>query len=191
MRDLVQSCAIGYRKARVAVALTSILLVSADRPAAAQATGSAPPPVGTRVRLETRDGSHIIGVVRAADADSIRLSLGRAGDPVERLSVLPLSAVRSYALSDGRDRRRGARNGALVGGGLGLALVAYAAYEDSRAGDIIIPGTLLAVPVAVGLTAVGTLAGTVFAPERWGAPVALELGLGAGDAVYLGLRVRF
>lgn len=157
-----------------------------------QAAEPGVPPLGARVRLEIRDGSHVVGTVQAIDADTIRLYRGREYDPAAPLHVLPLRTVRSYAVSMGRARGRGARNGALVGGGLGLAVVAYAGYQDATANDIVIvPGTLVAVPIALGLTGIGALLGAQLAPDRWSSPVELRIGSRESGSLGIGFSVRY
>lgn len=173
-------------------AWAGLLLTGLAAPLHGQVAEPGVPPLGARVRLESQDGSHVVGTVQAIDADTIRIYRGREYDPAVPLHAVPLRAVRSYTVSMGRDRGRGARNGALIGGGLGLALVAYAGYQDAAADDaVIVPGSLVAVPVALGLTGIGALLGARLAPDRWSSPVKLGLGSRERGSLNLGFTVRY
>jgi hypothetical protein len=177
---------------RAALCVAGIALASVAAPLRAQpSTPGALPPRGARVRVETASGSHVVGTVRSIEGDTIRLRVGRRYETALPLLALSVADVRGYSVSLGRDRPRGARNGALVGGGLGLGLVAFAAYTDAHAsGDAMIPGTLYAVPAALLLTGVGALLGVAAAPEGWSAPVALQLAPGPDESLRVGLRLR-
>jgi hypothetical protein len=151
------------------------LALCAAGPLRAQAVGPAAPhpEVGDRVRLEMRDGVRIVGIVTALGRDTIRLRGDRAG----ATATFPLTAVRGYETSAGRDRRRGAWAGALVGGVLGAGLVAFALHEDATAqGDYMITATMVAVPAAVALVLAGAGVGALVAPERWTAPMPARAG---------------
>ena len=177
---------------RFAVLCTGIVLAGAAAPLGAQPVQGALPPLGARIRVETRGGSRVVGTVQSIEADTMRIYGGRRYSPALPIHVLPLADIRGYAVSLGRDRWRGARNGAFVGGGLGLVLVAFAAHTDATShSDTMIPGTFFAVPAAVVLTGIGALIGAAAAPDRWSAPVALQLVPGSDESLGIGLRLRF
>ena len=132
-----------------------------------------------RVRLLLADpAGRLDGVVVGWRGDTLLLVTPRdprAAPPVRILE----SQITGFRVSLGHDRgrgaRRGARWGALVGGGLGLAVLGAAAVYDLRGegGDYFFPASLFAalyVPVfTVGGTVIGLGLGALVAPERWGA----------------------
>ncbi len=160
---------------------------------ALRAQGPTVPPIGTSVRLEMQDGERVTGTVLGLDADTMRLEPEKRPLRGEHSLAIPLGAVRAYSVSMGRDRWRGAGRGALVGGILGVALIAYAVHADNTQNDLIIPGTVFAVPGAVILTGLGAGVGALTAPRRWSSPIPLRVGVqrGSAGALRIGLRVDF
>lgn len=155
---------------------TAVLAAAGPLAARTAAAQDAAPPVGARVRLETRGSGRVEGVVVALDGDTLRLGRGGRARPTSAARAVPVADVRAYTVAAGRARWRGAGRGALVGGALGLVLVGAALYVDAAGGDVIIPATFTAVPAALALTGVGASVGALFAPRRWSAPVPLRVG---------------
>ncbi len=124
------------------------------------------------------------------EQNSVRLREG-----IRLLDAVPVADVVTYRISNGRDRWRGARRGAVVGALLGIAFVAYAVREDMTSDAIMVSGTAVAVPAAVMFTGVSAGIGAkIAAPDRWSAPAPLRLGVvspAPGRVVRLGVTVRF
>jgi hypothetical protein len=145
--------------------------------------------VGSRVRLETTNGAQAIGTIVSVDADSIRLESNRQNSPIS----LPRADVLSYDVSAGRERGRGAKRGAIVGGGLGLALVVASLRNDTATVHRRDSDLRQSVPIAVGITALGAGIGAALAPERWepGRRTAARIRLVSCPRQCVALRYRF
>jgi molybdopterin-binding protein len=104
----------------VSIAIGIVLMSGAIAPAAAGGQRLTERLIGSRVRIDTADGVLVTGTVVSVEADTVRLETGRASIA---LAVLR-SRVISLEVSAGRDQARGAKRGALIGGGVGLAVMA-------------------------------------------------------------------
>lgn len=142
---------------------------------------------GTTMRVETCTGATLTGRFEGVRADSLTLSsdsvvTSTVTFPPDRVTVtraVATTCVRSYSVFERYGSSVG--RGALVGGGIGLALVAVAyagdrAYER-RGGAATLPAVAFAVPVALALTGIGALIGTQSGPEEWSAPRAYGMHL--------------
>ncbi len=169
--------------------LTAVLAVSLIAVCDADTQRLTDAVVGTRVRLDTTDGALVIGTIVSVDPDSVRVSTNAIGT----ILSLPLSRVVSYELSLGRNRARGAKRGAAVGGALGVALIVSTLRGDTVSVNRQRDDRHLAVPIAIGLTAVGAAIGAAIAPERWEPPARLHSRLSVNTCRLqcLALRYRF
>jgi len=152
------------RLMRIRLFLTSAALLGGSFVAGrAHAQGVPGPAIGDRVRLEIADSvRRVTGTVAAHRGDTITV------ETHGEFRLVNIGSIERYELSVGRDRPRGARRGALVGGALGLALLVGAAIEDAHSTkDVLVPGVVLVAPLAVGITALGAGVGAIAAPERW------------------------
>jgi hypothetical protein len=115
---------------------------------------------GTMVRVETCAHDVFSGPLLNADADSVRIRTVGQQPPV----ALANTRVCGYAIGAGKDRARGAWEGAKIGGGFGLVL--WALTKALSSGDANNAPTL---GRNIGLLsfALGIGIGTVAAPERW------------------------
>jgi hypothetical protein len=145
-------------------------------------------PVGARVRVLAPPAlpRPVVATLSNVWTDSIALSFrapAAAGDSilVRRSLVLTLSPIHRVDVSAGRDHgvgaREGARTGLIVGGSLGLLVLGftYIGSKDDTDGCLAIcdrsSQIRLGWAIAGGLTAAGTIAGSVFGgvvgAERW------------------------
>ena len=162
-------------KSSVQVALVAALALSAASVGGAQ---WAPEP-GHRVRVELRDGLSLTGRVHALTADSVWLRVEGAMS----LAAVPRDSLVAFRSSLGRSHgagaRRGARIGALVGGGLGLLVfgAGVAADATGHCGDCFFPASLITGVYGAGLLVVGTTSGlavgALVGRERWGPRVSV------------------
>ena len=119
--------------------------------------------IGSRVRLEITSGAQVIGTIVALESDTIRVASRNAAVAVPRNSVM------SYDVSLGRERGRGARRGALAGGALGFAVVVASLGRDTATVNRQPSDLRAAVPIGIGLLALGAAIGSALAPEQWDA----------------------
>jgi hypothetical protein len=124
------------------------------------------PLIGSRVRLDTASGSRVLGTLVSIDADTLRLAGSGAGATI----AVPRALVISFEVSAGRERGRGARRGAIAGGAVGLALIVASLRNDTVTVNRQSSDLHVAVPVAIGLVALGAGIGAAVAPERWESP---------------------
>ena len=141
---------------------------------------------GDRVRLETHAGGLLQGQAVDMRGDSVRVR----PDGGTTVVVVATTAVRRFSVVDGRDRRRGARVGATVGGVLGLGLLGAALYADHRGTNLGSSALLYATPAAALLTVGGFALGVVAAPERWSPPRPVRMVRNA-NAAGVQLSVQF
>lgn len=145
----------------------------------------------TRLRIETRQGSLWTGRVVRVGGDSIFLREDRQ----HGIMAIAQRDVRRIAESTGVRRARGAKRGAMVGGVLGIALIVAAARLDASFVENDGAATDLAVPVAVGVTLIGTGLGAASAAEGWKATQELKMGAGIGmtetRSIALNVRIPF
>lgn len=159
---------VGGRGLRVKLLLAACIVVThVGSPIGAQEQVS--PAVGTRLRLDLHTGERVTGTLVAHEADSIRLTAGRAD---EAMSVA-IAAVRSYAVRQGKNRGRGAKVGALIGAAVALPLIALAVRADMECEDICVPFTVYVAPIGVIITGLGAIVGAIAAPARWSQPMPL------------------
>ena len=157
--------------------LTLVAIVSV-RSACAQRLSTVP--LGSRVRIVTCTGTTNAGRFGGIRGDSVDLAMDSVVTssvtfPPDRITVaraLPVSCAITYSVFERYGNSAG--RGALVGGGLGLALVGAAwagdrAYER-KGGAATIPTIAIAVPIALVLTGIGAWIGAVSGPEQWSVP---------------------
>jgi hypothetical protein len=153
-------------------------------PGAAVAQSDGLPPVGRLVRVELHDGRRAVGTRVAAPRDTVRL---QARDGSEE--AFALKDINTIAVRGGTDWGRGAKRGALVGGSIGLALMAGAVYYDKHSTEeSFIPATVVAAPVAAGITLIGTGIGLLASPEGWARPIGVST---RTSSFRVGLQLRF
>ena len=95
-----------------------------------------------RVRLELTNGRMLKGRIAAVDRDSVYLMADNAAST----RAIATTLIRTLQQSEGRDRWRGVRRGALVTGVISLAAITMAVYTNMQSEDAIIPSTLFVVP---------------------------------------------
>lgn len=142
--------------------LFAILLLAV--PAAARAQYNEPGLLGggsrIRVAAPAVAGDPVIGRLLVLSRDTLLMSAG-SGDA--RIT-LPLAAVRSIDLSEGRDRRgwavKGAGIGLVAGGLLGGLSIGNADRNDLAALAGFFAGAVIGTPL-------GAAVGAIVAPERW------------------------
>ena len=170
--------------------LTLLLLLPGPR-GHAQGTSSRPDLLpGARIRVTTSAPERrVTGTLIGVEGDSLRLAVGKR-DTVG----VPVSAV--TRLEESRGRRANYTKGAVIGGGVGLALgLGVGLLADfgrslgcespsctSNLGEALAIGGLAGAGVGAG---VGALLAGAFPKERW-QPAARP-----GRSVGLGLRLRF
>jgi len=112
----------------------------------------------------------LTGRITAIDSDSVYL----LADYAASTRAIATTFIRALQQSDGRDRWRGVRRGALCTGVVSLAAIGVAVYTDTHSKDAIIPSTRFVVPLGVLLTGVGAGIGAVAAPEKWSDRVSVD-----------------
>ena len=135
---------------------------------------------GTRMRLTLCNGDVVMGESGYVRGDSLDVVImqrtqSQAAPPlsvVRRARAIAIDSIRTFAVVVGHDGRAG--RGALIGGGLGLALIGMAAASDiayeRRGGAAQLPGVAFATPVALVFVLVGVAVGSASGPERWSEP---------------------
>ena len=151
-----------------------VTLAAAVLAAAAVAVADTPPSavvaIGEKVRVTTRTGrDDRTGVVMAADAQSLTVSLGSGKPPVR----IPLASVRKLEVA--RGRRTAVKEGAISGGLVGLVLgvlavhtVSHALCENATDCDASPQGYGIgAGAFAAGGAGLGALVGLAIKTDRW------------------------
>ena len=135
---------------------------------------------GTRMRITLCNGEVVIGESGYLRGDSLDVVVtqrtqGQDAAPltlVRRTRSIARDSIRTYAVVVGRDGR--GVNGALIGAGLGLAVIGAAAASDiafeRRGGAAQIPSVALATPVALLFVLVGAAMGSASGEDRWSEP---------------------
>jgi hypothetical protein len=138
------------------------------------------PTAGQRVRIHLNAGrAPIVGTVVGWTADTLVLGpLYGTAAYLDTLRRVPRASIVGYQPSMGRDHGRGfvqgAKVGAIVGGGVGLALVIAGILHDKRrpCEDICVPASVVGGVLGVGTTlggiALGAALGALGGSERWG-----------------------
>jgi hypothetical protein len=135
---------------------------------------------GTRMRITLCNGDVVIGESGYLRGDSLDVVVtqrtqAQGGAPltlVRRTRSIARDSIRTYSVVVGRDGRAG--DGALIGAGLGLAVIGVAAASDiafdRRGGAAQIPSVALATPVAFIFVLVGAAMGSASGEDRWSEP---------------------
>jgi hypothetical protein len=134
------------------------------------------PAAGERVRVHLTVGTTPVdGSVIGWNADTLVLA---AVFGPSRYTQIPRTNIASYQPSLGYDRERGfargAKTGALIGGGVGIMLLIVGAVADAQGecDDVCVPATVVGGVLGVGATLggmmLGAAIGAIAAPERWG-----------------------
>ncbi len=144
-------------------------------------------PFGSRIRIETCLGAPIVGAFGGVRSDSIQVVIDSVvtsttsfqPDRIVVARAIAVDCAWTYSVFERYGNRAG--RGALVGAGVGLALIGAAlagdlAYER-RGGAAQLPATAFAVPVALILTGIGALIGSASGPEQWSPPQATAAAL--------------
>lgn len=169
--------------------LLLLLCAAHGAPAGAQFSGILP---GSRVRIESRSfAQRLEGTVMAHSGDSIIV----ASSGVLRTSVPNATIYRVQASggkSHGAGAIKGAKIGAAVSGGLGLALVlSLAEVGDVTAGDVMAVTAVYAISGAMWGGAIGAIIGA----EKWttvySQPYRLSAGITRSGAPAVGLSLAF
>jgi hypothetical protein len=158
--------------------ILTVLTAASVTPAHAQRLASVP--LGSQVRLVTCAGASITGKFGGIRSDSVDLAVDSVVTstvtfPPDRVTVaraVAVDCVRTYSVFERYGSSAG--RGALVGGGVGLALIGVAwagdrAYER-KGGAATLPAIAVAVPIALVLTGVGAWIGSASGPEQWSVP---------------------
>ena len=158
---------------------------------------------GRQVRIVSVDGTIVTGEFVGLRSDTALIAMATVvpstvppsvhGTRVGRM--IALDDIQSYAIRV-RSKHR-AVYGALVGGGLGLALLGVARKSDRSTegkgvGKLPVEAQALARPAAVALTVAGALVGAAVGREHWGASKSIQAALGPSQArLGIALSVRF
>lgn len=190
---------IPLRLIRSAVWLVAAAAVSQH--AQAQRLGDVKP--GTMLRIGTCDDKQLQGRLKMLRPNSIVIVsdslVSDVGFPIEKVQTaieVPVDCIATYSAF----RRYGssAGEGALVGGGIGLALIAAGELADARAQrrgkELFIRSSTLTVPLAVVLALIGAAIGSISGPEEWSQPQFVTQSAapdgGAGARIAVGFRFR-
>jgi hypothetical protein len=144
--------------------------------------------IGTemRVRLD-ESGAVVKGRLAWVRGDSIALQRHPNSEEIR----VGISALQSYTLRGRRSRAAGAKRGALIGGGFGLALLATSlSYDLTSEAETNVPSTLYVAPIAVGTTLLGTGIGALIGRKPWQKRVSL-IGSLSTEHNRLAISVRF
>jgi hypothetical protein len=150
------------RRARALVALGFAC------PLAARAQSPVPrPATGQRIRVERLDGPRLTGNVVAWSADTV----GIEAHGTRRVTLVPVASIVRYEVSVGRDRRRGALRGLIVGSVVGASVMVAVTSADRN--NSYAPPMAVVVPIgAVLFGATGAGLGALIGTERWESPSA-------------------
>jgi hypothetical protein len=175
----------------VSIVCGIVIVSCAIAPAAAHGQRLTERGVGSRVRIDTADGALVTGTVVSVDADTARIASGHATSAL----AVTRSRIVSYEVSAGRERARGAKRGTLIGGGIGLAVIALSLRRDTTTVDRQASDLGIAIPAAAIVTLLGAGLGAALAPERWESPSGVTAGLRfiscRGRCVGVGYRRSF
>ena len=157
---------------------------------------------GTRLRVVTCDGEVVTGEFGGLRGDTLDMAINRrltstedfAPEKVRVARAIALDQIRTYAVFERYESRAG--RGALVGSGLGLALIGVARATDlsyeRKGGAATIPTIALAVPAALVLVVVGAALGSASGPEQWSMPQIVRASIiPAPTGMHAVLSVRF
>lgn len=162
---------------------TIALIMASATSAPVGLAGQAPsqPASGQRVRLNLTTGEPAVdGWAAGWVEDTLRLRQLVYGGSPDSVRLIPRAHIASYQTSLGRDERwgaaRGAKTGALIGGGIGVTLLLLGIAADAGCEEYCF-GTLIGGVIGAGTTLAGTLLGSVIgvlsARERWTVPRAM------------------
>jgi hypothetical protein len=176
------------------------LLAAAGVPkhATAQRLGDIAP--GTTMRIGTCENRQLQGRVKALRPNSIIIVsdslVSDIGFPIEKVQtanevavdcIVTYSVFKRYGSSAGE--------GALVGGGIGVALIVLGEVADARAQrrgqELFARSVVLTVPLAVVLTLVGAGLGSISGPEEWTQPQFVTLRAAHGSVAGARFGVAF
>jgi hypothetical protein len=117
---------------------------------------------GTLVRVETRDHDVFVGPIEKMRGDTLYLASYQKSPAI----AVPSSMITGYSVSNGRDVARGMGRGVLVGGGIGLGLIAIARLTEGNS-ESMLPASAVAAAATVLLVVVGGVLGASDPPHLW------------------------
>ena len=159
------------RGAALVLVLTGLLIVSPAATAIAQRPDSLPLGSELRVDMRTKPPGRLTGVLQAADSNAMLL-VPRGRPPI----LVRYDEIASVATARGTQPRpggavRGAKQGFLVGAGIGVVATAIALVFDlNTSQEVFIPASVVIGVYSLGLTVVTTLVGAAIGTSdvtRW------------------------
>jgi hypothetical protein len=145
----------------------------------------------TRLRIETRHASFVVGRVVRVSADSVIVR----EDQTRSIVGLAQRDILVFEESLGSTRKHATQRGALFGAGLGIALIVVGVLADAKAeGEVMGPTNVaIALPLAALCPLVGAGIGAATGGERWQRPTAVQVGAAVqhSNGITIGLAVRF
>ena len=147
--------------------------------------------VDRHLRIQTRHAGKVTGRVVRVSADSVVLRDDESTDVMAVAQSDVLAAEEATGIPWGRAVQRGA----LIGAGLGVAVLAAGLLADAKVdGETVGPTNLaIAAPVALLLTLLGTGIGAVSGGETWTQLTPMRIGssVPVGRAIAVSFSVRF
>jgi hypothetical protein len=144
-------------------------------------------PVGTAMRIQTEVRSPVSGRFAWVRGDTLALTREPNGEEI-RLSI---PSIQSYAVRRPRSRGAGAKRGALIGGGVALALLAVSISADfATQSEGNVPSTFYVAPLALAAPLIGTGIGALTGRAPWQRRVQL-VGSASGKRMRLAVGIPF
>ena len=147
--------------------------------------------VDSRLRIQTRHAGIVSGRVVRVSADSVVLRNEQSMD----VMAVAQGDVLVVEEATGMPRSRAAQRGALIGAGLGIAVLAVGLLADAKVDGETMGLTNLAIaaPVAALLTLLGTGIGAASGSESWKRlpPVHIGASVPVGRVIAVGFRIQF
>jgi hypothetical protein len=161
--------------------------------ASAQVSAQAVPArvVDRRLRVETQHAGIVTGRVVRVSTDSIVLH----DDQTRTTLAIAQTDVLRAVVASGIPLGRSVQRGALIGAGLGVAVIAVGLLADAKVdGEMMGPSNVaIAAPVAVLITLLGTAVGVWSSGESWTelAPIRTGANVQTGRSMMVGVRMSF
>ena len=144
-------------------------------------------PAGTIMRIQLESSTQVTGRLAWVRGDSLAIRRQSNGDEYR----VAIPAIQSYSFRQPRSRGAGAKRGALVGGGIGLVLVATSVSVDlanrSRGN---VPSIFYVTPFAVAAPLLGSGIGALTGRAPWSRRVLLT-GSASSRRTWLAVAIPF
>ena len=147
--------------------------------------------VDRHLRIETQQAGIVTGRVIRVATDSIVLR----DDQTRAMVTFAQSDVLRAEVASGLPLGRSIQRGALIGAGLGVAVIAVGLLADAKVKDEMFgpSNTAIAAPAAVLLTLLGTAVGAWSSGEYWTSlpPERIGVNMQVGHNMTIGVQMRF